>query len=40
MSRWVFLWRRIVVGFKSFMALEPERDSSSMNLHCHKHLYC
>ena len=40
MDRWVFLWRRIVGAIKSFMALEPERDSSSMNLHCNKHLYC
>ena len=40
MYRWVFLWQRILEVYRSFMALSPERDSSSMNLHCKKHLYC
>jgi len=40
MYRWVCLWQRITKGIKEFMALDPEKDSSSMNLHCKKHLYC
>ncbi len=40
MNRWVSLWQRILGLLKAFMRLSPEQDSSSMNLHCKKHLYC
>jgi hypothetical protein len=40
MRRWVCFWHWFAGMVKEFMALNPERDSSSMNLHCKKHLYC
>jgi hypothetical protein len=40
MHRWVCLWHWVARMIIEFNSLNPERDSSSMNLHCKKHLYC
>jgi hypothetical protein len=40
MHWWVSFFKRIAQTFKEFLALDPERDSSSLRLHCKKHLYC